>query len=298
MSKTYFEQLKSYVESRYPGSLKGIEEASGLKPERFHPIANKHLNWLWESGGEKRLHQAIDDYVSFSYLVNRSQYQYELAGKYENDSFDHVFQEVYNQQSMENYLWGLFLANFLWSHHAEICLFFEDRFIPKIQENSKIVELAPGHGAWGIWAVSETKGTTLEGFDISPASLSVCRAVAHAAGVSNRTHYENRNILELEFDQPVEVCLSFLLAEHLEDPNTLFSLIGKTLKSKGIAFITAALTAAQPDHIYEFKKESELISLCENNGLRVAESLSVHPMRTLKEAKYLPRTMAIIAYKE
>ena len=70
-------------------------------------------------------------------------------------------------------------------------------------------------------------------------------------------------------------------------------MIGRILKPGGTAFITGALTAAQVDHIYEFRRESELIVLAEQHGMRVRESLSVSPQRILPKAKFLPRSMAM-----
>ena len=58
--------------------------------------------------------------------------------------------------------------------------------------------------------------------------------------------------------------------------------------------MTGALTAAQIDHIYEFRRESELIALGEESGLRVLASLSANPRRTLPGARFLPRSMALV----
>lgn len=77
----------------------------------------------------------------------------------------------------------------------------------------------------------------------------------------------------------------------------LFQVISHLLKPHGTAFITGALTAAQIDHIYEFRNESELVLMCEANGLRVTEMLSVAPRRTLPNARFLPRSIALIVQK-
>ncbi len=63
------------------------------------------------------------------------------------------------------------------------------------------------------------------------------------------------------------------------------------------AFITGVLTAAQIDHIYEFREESELVRMCELNGLRVLETLSASPRRTLPKARFLARSMALLVQK-
>ena len=65
----------------------------------------------------------------------------------------------------------------------------------------------------------------------------------------------------------------------------------------GCFFVTGALTAAQIDHIYEFRHESELVSLAEDCGLRVLETLSTNPARLLPGARFVPRSMALLVQK-
>ena len=65
------------------------------------------------------------------------------------------------------------------------------------------------------------------------------------------------------------------MIEHLEDPQKLLKNIAENLKEHGKAFVTLALTAAEVDHIYEIKFESEAVKLAKNSGLRVLETLSL-----------------------
>ena len=87
------------------------------------------------------------------------------------------------------------------------------------------------------------------------------------------------------------------LVEHLEKPEQLFAVINHLLKPHAIGFVTGALTAAQVDHIYEFRFESELVKMCEDQGLRVLQTLSVGPARLQPKAKFFPRSMALIVQK-
>jgi hypothetical protein len=65
----------------------------------------------------------------------------------------------------------------------------------------------------------------------------------------------------------------------------------------GRAFVTGALTAAQIDHIYEFRHESELVQMAELTGLRVLQTCSTNPRRTLPRARFVPRSMALLLEK-
>lgn len=88
------------------------------------------------------------------------------------------------------------------------------------------------------------------------------------------------------------------MIEHLEDPLSLLKNLNANLKQKGVAFVTAALTAAEIDHIYEIKKESELIKLAEDAGFRVLSSFSAAPSGYPAKMKFLPRSMAMILQKK
>jgi hypothetical protein len=52
------------------------------------------------------------------------------------------------------------------------------------------------------------------------------------------------------------------------------------------------------DHIFEFRRESELVKMCEDHGLRVLETLSVNPRRTLPKARFVPRSMGLILLRQ
>ena len=200
---------------------------------------------------------------------------------------------------MTGYLWGIYLTKFLWAHHFEICLFFRDRFLARLNGAVELIEIAPGHGGWGVWALHALKGTKLQGFDISPSAIEIAGAVANAAHVGERANYIEKNALELTEHAAASadagIC-SFLI-EHLETPAELFRVIAHLLRPGGIFFVSGALTAAQIDHIYEFVRESELLCLAEDAGLRVLETLSTNPRRLLRRARYVPRSMALIVQK-
>lgn len=292
--------LLADVERRHPRSLRGIQEARAVTPERFDVIAEMFLTWLERARGVEGVAQSVDAFAQFSTDVNMAQARYEAEGHYENTSFDDVNKAHYSQDSeMSGYLWGIYLTNFLWAHHTEISLFFRDTFLSRLPDDAALVEIAPGHGGWGVWALHTLPKARLQGFDISPTSIEIAMSVAHAAGVADRAVYREQNALRLgalpESSADGLIC-SFLM-EHLERPDELFAVVGHLLKPRGVAFLTGALTAAQVDHIYEFRRESEIVLMAEANGMRVLSTLSAGPQRTLRGAQFLPRSMALLVQK-
>lgn len=300
MNNCNIQQLLAYVDSQYPQFSRGINESIAKVPERFEYIAGQYLSWALKARGEAAIEKSVDAFVQFTTDVNFAQARYEVSGAYENHSFDEVYKNHYSQNSqMHDYLWGVYLTNFLWAHHLEICLFFENRFLSRLSSQAAIIEIAPGHGGWGVWALHQLTDAKLEGYDISPASIEISTSVAKAAGVDSRASYQERDALDLkslDTDIADAVICSFLI-EHLEQPAKLFAVVSQILKPGGLAFITGALTAAQVDHIFEFRHESEPLAMAESQGLRVLESLSTNPKRLLPKAKFVPRSIAMLVQK-
>jgi len=300
MSSQHFDQLAAYVRERYPQFCTGVDESVAVAPERFGKIADMYLDWALRARGPEAIEKSVDAFVQFTTDVNLAQARYEASGHYQHRSFAEVYDLHYSQdQQMNGYLWGVYLTNFLWAHHLEICFFFEDRFLARLQAASELVEIAPGHGGWGVWALHQLRRTRLRGYDISPASIEIASSVAKAAGVDGRTSYAEKDALDLtqlKAESADAVICSFLI-EHLEKPEQLFAVIHHLLRSGGTAFVTGALTAAQIDHIYEFHNESELVQMAETHGLRVKETLSANPQRLLPNARFVPRSMAMLLIK-
>ena len=300
MATDSVDHLKAYIAQRYPQFRKGIDESIANGPERFNEIADMYLGWLLLARGEKGIEQAVDAFVQFTTDVNLAQARYEADGHYQYQSFEEVNEIHYSQDSeMQGYLWGIYLTNFLWAHHLEICFFFRDRFLERISGANELIEIAPGHGGWGAWALHVLEKATLRGFDISPTSIQIASSVTRAAGMEARVQYEERDALELtELDEEcADAGITSFLIEHLEDPAQLFRVVSHVLRPGGIFFVTGALTAAQIDHIYEFHNESELVAMAEDSGLRVLETLSTNPKRLFPRARFVPRSMALLVQK-
>jgi ubiquinone/menaquinone biosynthesis C-methylase UbiE len=139
----------------------------------------------------------------------------------------------------------------------------------------------------------------LSAFDISPSSIRIAQSLAGAAGSADRATYHEQDVHDL-LAQPAgtadAVVCNFLI-EHLEEPAALLRVVHHLLAAGAVGFVSAALTAAQVDHIYEFRHESELVLLAEQHGLRVLETISANPDRTLHNARFVPRSMSLIVQK-
>ncbi len=294
------DELFEYLRQHHARSFVGIQEARSHCPERFGKISERFLQWLVAVQGRSALTSVADTFVEFTTDLIVAQARYERSGSYVEQSYDDVYETHYaNDDAMEGYLWGLYVANFLWQHHFAVCLFFEDRLLKQLPDGVSIVELAPGHGGWGTWALQAIPESMLTGYDISPQAIRVATAVSAAAGFADRAKFLERDALDVpdSLRGSTDVVLSNCFAEHLAEPDRLFQATYDLLRPQGLAFITVALTAAQVDHVYEFRRESEVVTMCESNGLRVLDMLSSGPQRTLPKAQFLPRTVAVVVQK-
>ncbi len=297
---THLAALLDYVDEKYPRCREGISEAMRVDQPRFTEVAETALDWAQRARGPDSIARAVDAYAQFTTDVNLAQARYERTGAYEHSSFAQVYENHYSRQSeMDTYLWGIYLTNFLWAHHMEIWQKFDDEFVRNLPEHARLFEIAPGHGCWGVWALHKRPTLQLTGYDISATSIEIASSVARAAGVQNRAAYEQRDALDLSRLQggSADASICCFLIEHLEQPLKLFEVIHHLLRVGGRAFVTGALTAAQIDHIYEFRHESELVRMAERTGLRVLQTCSTNPRRTLPRARFIPRSMALLVEK-
>jgi 2-polyprenyl-3-methyl-5-hydroxy-6-metoxy-1,4-benzoquinol methylase len=280
---------------RHPMLLPGTREARAVNPDLVDREFERCLQWVTNGFGPEGLERVTNGYLHYTMEVNRSQIAYEAAGRYAASSFAEVDQKIYQQQAYMNaYYWGVFTTHFCWSHHAEILEFFIERFV-KRTSGKRLLEVAPGHGSWGLMAVAGRPDATLEGRDISPASLDIAPRLAAGANLEGRCTYRVADATRLEADaKPFDEAICCYMLEHLEDPAAFLKGLAGSLVPGATAFVSLALTAAQPDHIYEFRKESEAIVMAEAAGFELLEARIARPHRLLPKAKKVPRVQALI----
>jgi 2-polyprenyl-3-methyl-5-hydroxy-6-metoxy-1,4-benzoquinol methylase len=289
----------SLIAQRHPMMSRGIAEARSVAPELVDHHFEQCLNWVVRAHGEEVLVQLADGYASYTLEVNRAQQAYEKRGHYECATFAEADKRVYQQaEYMRDYYWGVFAILFSWSHYVELMDFYLARFVANLP-SGRIIEIAPGHGAWGVLAVTNREGLTLIGWDISPTSIELSPKMAAGAGVGDRCTYKLGDATKIEHSAggyDAAIC-SFLL-EHLEDPGKFLADFATSLRQGALAFVTLALTAAQTDHIYEFKCVSEGILIAEAAGFELIECRVAQPKRLMPGARFVPRVQAMILRKK
>lgn len=290
--------LRTFAE-RNPMGITSVERNRAENRALFDDLGAKMSGWAAAMLGENWAPALVDGYKFFTTNVNRHQLLYEGAGRYRHSSYQEVYEATYSQPDfMNSYHWGVYLTTFFWGHHLKLYQFFREQFLARLDaETRHILELGSGSGIWGFLAIDGAPNVSVSGIDISETSVALARGMAATIGLSGRATYQAADALTVALPQPADACISCFLAEHLENPQELFDSIARNTKAGGMVFVTLALTAAEVDHIYEYRRESEPILMAERAGLRLVAASSAAPEGFPLERKYLPRSMALVLQK-
>ncbi|MFH1933649.1 MAG: class I SAM-dependent methyltransferase [Pseudomonadota bacterium] len=288
-----------YLKTRKPLYFKAVDRCYHQHVELFEELAECMLEWASGLLGKNYLDILSDGYVYFVNDVNRSQLKYQKAGKYENKSYTDVYKKVYNNSDYMNlYHWGVFVTTFSWEHHLRLYEYFNHQFISRLSDRGEFLDLGTGSGIWSFLALRNKREWRALGIDISDYSVHMASQLAESSKLSERAEFAVGDALNFRSLKKFDAVISCFLLEHLEHPEKLFENAAYNLLEGGYAFITGALTAAEIDHIFEFRKESDLVNLAEDNGFRVVSLLSEGPLTHPREYFFLPRSMALILQKK
>ena len=265
----------------------------------FEELTRIMLNWAENHIGENWQKVLADGYLHFLMDVNRSQVEYERRGNYLNKSYSDVFNRVYNNSEfMELYHWGVFVRTFAWEHHIKIYDLYRNSFLPYLNpEGGCLLDLGSGSGIWSFLTTYFSPQWISQGIDISEKSVELSTKMALSSGLNTKVTFKTYDALKYKGNKKYNAAISCFLMEHLEKPQLLLQNMASNLETKSYAFITAALTAAEIDHISEFHRESEIVLMAEEAGFRVISMYSAAPPSHPDSYRFLPRSLALILQK-
>jgi len=282
-----------------PAFAQELDRTRSLESATLDELGTVLLEWAEAAIGPSWADALIDGYCDFVVDVNRAQVRYERNHRYENSNFEEVYKRTYSDpEFMRLYHWGVYCSTFIWSHHLRIYKFFRQHFIPLLTglEGGRLIDLGAGSGIWHLLTLRELPHWRVSAVDISQSSIDRSRAMA---ALVSRTAIDHvcADATKWLPDRAAQAGISCFLLEHLERPYELVSSLSRCLDPGAHAFVTGALTAAEIDHIFEFKRESEIIQLVEDAGFRVKYMFSAAPDTTPSSRRYLPRSLALVLQK-
>jgi SAM-dependent methyltransferase len=296
MTREYTQAAQALFDGQARFARSSIEHASA----QFGPA--------WDAGFEQLLAHvyrapeamadAVKGYAAFAVDSMRRQSRFETEREYPAKTFAEAAQEVYlNDEYMHTqYLPGLLLSHYLWSHHYLQLQYFERFFLPSLaaQAQPRFAEVGVGTGVYSRIALQVVPAAQGFGYDLSPVSVRFTRAHLDAFGLLGRYDTCLRNVI----DQPPEdqvghvICVEVL--EHLEDPVALLRGLKNMTAPGGKLFITAALNAANADHIYLYRNAEEVLVQAEGAGLHVEHYYFANAYPAPKRGVPVPGAMAMV----
>lgn len=295
---TSLDTFLNYVRSNNKLFWRSIKKNMQQNPELFRELGEPMAQWAENYIGPGFEKVLADGYATFVVDVNRSQVEYERLGRYRHNKYAEVYAKVYdNRDHMEKYHWGVYVTTFAWAHHLRLYKFFRDCFLNLLSQGGELVELGAGSGIWAMLTLRQRPHWRILGVDISSTSIEHANRMVQVNGLADRMVLKRGNALTYERSTPADAVVSCFLLEHLEQPEQLVDSVSRNLKIGGYAFLTAALTASETDHIYEIKRESEVVLLAEERDLRVVSLYSTSPNGHPRVNRFLPRSVGYVMQK-
>jgi 2-polyprenyl-3-methyl-5-hydroxy-6-metoxy-1,4-benzoquinol methylase len=253
--------------------------------------------WADAAYGEKAFDDAALGYAKYCLGVAQAQQIYERAGKYTPEAMPEIVSGVYEDEGyMVPYMWAAILIYAFWPSMIAHIALFRDQFLRRLPANATVLELASGHGVLSLLAAEERPDIHVTGLDISPPAVAVAKRLLAASGHGDRVSFAVADALRntgTGRTATYQGIISAMLAEHLPTPKPLFDSLGAQTAPQGLVFFSTALESAQRDHVFEFHRESEPLSMAEEAGLRVLRLVS-DASSAAAQARFVPRATAMV----
>lgn len=292
-AKAFLRSLDTKARMLAPAAHATFEANEALCSWLLNPLAR----WAEAAYGERAFEDAARGYAQYCLGVWKSQQLYEKCGRYTPETMPELLTEVYEDEGyMVPYMWAAILIYPFWPSMVNHIALYRDDFLKALSANAKLLELASGHGVMSLLAAETRPDIRVDGFDISPPAVAVANRLLGVSGHGDRVNFAVRDALKLDLTESrgsYQGIIAAMLAEHLEDPRPLFAVLAYHLADNGLVFFSTALESAQRDHTFEFHRESELVKMAEDVGLRVTR-LACDAGVPVPGGRFLPRALGMV----
>jgi SAM-dependent methyltransferase len=262
-----------------PGWLAGLEDLL----VRLYPLRD----------GQR---SAVRAYGLFTIDAMRRQRQFERSGHYPPRPPAGAPDALGDDRLREQYLPGLLLSHHLWPQHYRQLEFFRAAFVPQLAAAgcTRLLEVGIGTGLYLREALQALPQASGLGIDLSEAALAFSRR--HAAGfeLAGRLAVQRHDLLLERLAERYEALICVEVLEHLDAPLQLLRALRDQAQPNAYIFVSAALNAADVDHVYLYREPAALLAQVEAAGFRVEVS-QLHEGRALGPAGVpVPAVLALI----
>lgn len=291
-AETFLRALERRARMFAPAAKATFEANRELCGWLLDPLAR----WAQAAYGEQAFEDAALGYARYCLGVAQAQKLYERAGRYTPESMPDILSGVYDDEGyMVPYMWAAVLIYAFWPSMVSHIALYRNEFVRRLPPNAHVLELACGHGVLSLLAAQERPDIRITGLDISAPAIAVAKRLLAASGHDGRVTFAVADAIRADASEPSTMydgIISAMLAEHLPQPQSLFTALARQVSPQGLVFFSTALESAQRDHVFEYHEESEPLRMAEAAGLRVARLVSDES--AAPGARFLPRATATI----
>ena len=224
------------------------------------------------------LEEIADRYLNFiSYLVEGQRHFVEF-GKYQLSTFAEVENYYKDADFMKNYTVGLGLSIYLWRVHRRLKHLFDQSLALPKSDGGKYLEIGPGHGEYFVTAMQNANFQKYTAIDISKTSVECTQDYIRYSMPDLDKKYEliHEDIFKYQTSERFDMVVMGEVLEHVENPSAFLHRINQLASDNAIIFITTAINAPDPDHIYLFNNLKEVTDLIESHGFVIIDFVVVN----------------------
>lgn len=213
------------------------------------------------------------DYRWMSEKIIEEDLFFRRKGRYRRTSFEEVYRDIYSKpEYMNRYIHGLLFSQLLWKNQTQSFEFYVCRFLKKLTNRSKYLEIGPGHGLLIYFASLCKKVESLYGWDVSKSSIDSTRVSLDTLGILKPVYLLEQNILipPVTTERFDAVVISEVM-EHLDYPDLALEHIYSVMAPRGLLFLNVPCNSPAPDHIFHWDKPESVIDLVRSKGYSIIE---------------------------
>jgi SAM-dependent methyltransferase len=197
-----------------------------------------------------------------------------------------------SEKKMIEYMIALMLTQIFWKSHVKIIHWYKNNV--KNFRIKNFLEIGAGHGLLAKILLSKEVVKEADICDISGLSIKFSKYTLRKEIIKKNINFIRKDFFSLKIKKKYDFIIMGEVIEHVVNPNKFLKKTKLLLRKNGKVFISTCANCAQKDHLYHFKKISEIRSLLKKNSFRI-ESELVSPSEDICE-KFWQKEMIAINY--
>ena len=212
----------------------------------------------------------VDAYLFLNNAILEETYYFMVNGNYRNSTFKEVNDSVYaNKEYMGRYMIGLSVSDYIWINHLKMIRYFEENI--KLFSGDKYLEIGPGFGQYLSRAIANCNFNEYSACDVSETSVNGSNKYLEYKELGDKCKVTQKDFFDYASTDKFDCIVMGEVLEHVEKPLDMLLKLYELLSENGKAFITTAINAPTPDHIYLFRNVEEVLSIVKEAGFNVID---------------------------